>query len=627
MGALTEREPEWLLSGATRWTLEVVRSGFRLLWAGTPPALLRHPPPFRPPASPESRLVLEQEIQTLLLKQAVELVLDLASPGYYCRLFTVPKRTGGFRPVLDLSSLNGFLAKKRFRMETPRSFRESLSPGDWVTSLDLTDAYFHVLVHPQDRKWLRFRWKDQVFQFRALPFGLSLSPWVFTKIVRDVCSLVHRLGIRMRAYLDDWAIQSQSQDLARSHTETVLRHAEALGFNVNLAKSDLIPSQDFLYLGLRFNTVSWVVKPSSDRIDRLLTSIHSLLTRSTASARELAHILGSMEAMVPIVPLAGVAKRLFQREFRARWSQTEADWDSLIPLTDWFPQATSRWLQPGFLTQGVPISLPLPAAEIFSDASHLGWGAHMSGHHVSGTWDSDVSSLHINSLELMAVFNALKELASVLPTGHIRVRSDNSTVIAYINHQGGTVSHSLSLLAEEILEWTHERGIHLSAVHVQGKANILADLLSRPGMILQTEWTLVREALTPVWETFGKPLLDLFATNYSTRLPMFVSPVPDPQAWAVDAMAIPWMGLNAYAFPPFALLSRVLQKWEREQPRLILVAPDWPAQGWYPTLLQCARAKLPLELGPLSLIQPRSGIPHGNIPMLKLTAWLLSPLP
>ena len=627
MGALSERASEWLRLGATPWALEVVRSGFRLLWADRPPALLRNPPPFRPPASPESRLILDSEVRTLLSKRAIEPVSTSSSPGFYCRLFTVPKRTGGFRPVLDLSALNRFLSKKRFRMETPRSFRESLQPGDWVTSLDLTDAYFHILIHPHDRKWLRFRWQDEVYQFRALPFGLSLSPWAFTKVVRELCSLVHRLGIRMRAYLDDWAIQAQSQETALAHTNTVLRHTEALGFNVNLAKSDLLPSQEFTYLGLQFNTVDWVVRPSPDRVDRLLNSISALLPRPSASARALAHILGSMEAMVSIVPLAGVAKRQFQREFRNRWSQKNSSWEDQIPLGTWFQLSTARWLQPGFLTQGVPITLPPPSAEIFTDASHLGWGAHMSGHHVSGVWEDDISSSHINSLELMAVFRALKSLAHHLPSGHIRVRSDNSTVIAYLNHQGGTVSFSLSSLAEELLEWCHARGISLTAVHVQGKANILADLLSRPGTVLQTEWTLVHEALTPVWETFGKPSLDLFATNYSARLPMFVSPVPDPQAWAVDAMTIPWTNLEAYAFPPFALIPRVLHKWAQERPRLILIAPDWPAQGWYPSLLQSARAKLPLSLGPRSLVQPRSGIPHGNIPMLSLTAWLLSPPP
>ena len=91
----------------------------------------------------------------------------------------VPKVTGGWRPVLDLSPLNRFLRRVSFRMETPTSVREAVFHNDWAASLDLTDAYFHVLTHQRFRKWLHFMWSHQVFQFRALPFGLSLSSWLF----------------------------------------------------------------------------------------------------------------------------------------------------------------------------------------------------------------------------------------------------------------------------------------------------------------------------------------------------------------------------------------------------------------------------------------------------------------
>ncbi|KAK7113851.1 hypothetical protein V1264_000014 [Littorina saxatilis] len=101
-------------------------------------------------------------------------------------------------------------------METPASVREALRPSDWVTSIDLTDAYFHILMHRSDRKWLRFLWGDRVFQFRALPFGLSLAPWIFTMIVRQLCALVRQKGIRLRVYLDDWLILSQQSPCAGS---------------------------------------------------------------------------------------------------------------------------------------------------------------------------------------------------------------------------------------------------------------------------------------------------------------------------------------------------------------------------------------------------------------------------
>ena len=153
--------------------------------------------------------MLDQEISSLLQKEAVEEIKD-HSPGFFGRLFCVPKSSGGFRPVLDLSALNKFLKKIRFRMETVSSVRAAIRPGDWATSLDLKDAYFHILIHHRSRKWLRFVWQGKVFQFRALPFGLSLAPWVFTRITREMCIAAHAKGIRLLVYLDDWLILAAS---------------------------------------------------------------------------------------------------------------------------------------------------------------------------------------------------------------------------------------------------------------------------------------------------------------------------------------------------------------------------------------------------------------------------------
>ena len=238
VGALAERVQAWQAIGASPWSIEVIRLGFLPPWAESPAPLTRHPPTFPPPRDPDALSVLDSEVTSLLRRKAVEAVQTKDSPGFYCRLFSVPKKTGGFRPVLDLSALNKFVATRSFRMETPQSFRHSLRPHDWVTSIDLTDAYFHILIRHAFRKWLRFVWDGVAYQFRALPFGLSLSPWVFTKIVREVIAAVHARGIRMRAYLDDWAIQAHDQELARRHTQQVLSMVAALGFNVNLKKSD-----------------------------------------------------------------------------------------------------------------------------------------------------------------------------------------------------------------------------------------------------------------------------------------------------------------------------------------------------------------------------------------------------
>ena len=107
-------------------------------------------------------------------------------------------------------------------------------------------------------------------------------------------------------------------------------------------------------------------------------------------------------------------------------------------------------------------------------------------------------------------------------------------------------------------------------------------------------------------------------------LPVYVSPVLDPEAWGVDALSIPWNNLLAYAFPPFPILGKVVRKAREEGATMILIAPRWEAQSWFPDLLSLVHLDpVPLRLKGRALIQPRSGIPHGNPEILKLHAWFL----
>ena len=117
---------------------------------------------------------------------AVEVVHTPDSLGFYSRLFLVPKPDNRWRPVIDLSALNKFLAIPKFKMDTPESIHASLRKGEWVTSIDLTDAYLHVPIHPQSQKYLRFHFQGVTYQFTSLPFGLATATLIFTSIVKEV---------------------------------------------------------------------------------------------------------------------------------------------------------------------------------------------------------------------------------------------------------------------------------------------------------------------------------------------------------------------------------------------------------------------------------------------------------
>jgi hypothetical protein len=143
-------------------------------------------------------------------------------------------------------------------------------------------------------------------------------------VVRELLASARKLGIRIRAYLDDWLLLAS--DLARCQRDTrrVLELAERLGFGVNVDKSELIPSQRFRYLGMDIDSRSWLRRPSEARIQRLVAKLSSLRASSAASARALAALLGQFESLAPLVPLGGVFKRPLQREFLDRGAQASS---------------------------------------------------------------------------------------------------------------------------------------------------------------------------------------------------------------------------------------------------------------------------------------------------------------
>ena len=211
--------------------------------------------------------------------------------------------------------------------------------------------------------------------------------------------------------------------------------------------------------------------------------------------------------------------------------------------------------------------------------------------------------LHINVLELKAVSLALRQFKDQCQNQTVLVATDNSTVVAYINKQGGTHSAEMCTLLWTIMTWCHHYHITLKARPIPGCHNVMADLLSRFNQVQSTEWSLHAQVFTPH-----------VATHLHHKLPLYVSPIPDPKAWDIDALNINWMGLTAYAYPSTALLHRVIRKIRQCHCLIILIAPGWPGMPWFWDLVQLS-TEIPLQL-PVSttlLKQSYSYIFHNNL--------------
>ena len=317
--------------------------------------------------------------------------------------------------------------------------------------------------------------------------------------------------------------------------------------------------------------------------------------------------------------------RPIQWHLKNNWRVTES-LEKVIPTFRSLHPHLQWWLKENNVLTGQPLHPIKHARQIFTGTSIEGWGTHLDKHTARGTWSLLENKLHINYLELKAVFLALKEFQDLCSDMLPLVATDNTTVVSYINREGGMRSGPRCALLWRILTWCTRKLVTLKARHIPGQLNMVADKLSRLGQTIQTEWSILRQVFQIICSRWHRPQIDLFATRFN-KLPLFVSPVPDRLASAVDALSLPWEDLVAYAFPPAAILGKVVDKLQ-DSPckRIILIVPGWPNMPLFWDLVAIS-SQIPLSLPnlPNLLTQPFSQIPNRNLKNLNLHAWLLEP--
>ncbi|CAJ0929554.1 unnamed protein product [Ranitomeya imitator] len=280
----------------------------------------------------------------------------------------------------------------------------------FMAGLDFKDAYYHLPICAEHQQYLRvavqIQGRIRHFQFTAMPFGLSMAPRVFTKVMLEVMAYLRHQDTLIVLYLDDFLIIGNSASQCKERLTNAISSLQDLGWMVNFKNSRLHPETLQSFLGL---------------------------------------ILYSLRG------------------------------------------------------------------------------------------------------------------------SHIRVLSDNTTVVAYLNHQGGTRSGSLCSAAN-IFNLAENNFLSLTALHIRGVENLKADFLSRH-TLRQGEWTLNPRIFKNIVDIWGLPQIDLFATRNNRQVPMFASLNPTDHPDMIDSLQHLWEYDLAYAFPPMMLIPLVIKKIREEKAR------------------------------------------------------------
>ncbi len=273
--------------------------------------------------------------------------------GFYSPYFIVPKKSGGLRPILDLRVLNRSLHKLPFKMLTQKRIFECVRPRDWFAAIDLKDAYFHVSILPRHRPFLRFAFEGRAYQYKVLPFGLALSPRVFTKVVEGALVPMREQGIRILNYLDDWLILAQSREQLCEHRDLVLSHLSQLGLQVNWEKSKLAPVQriSFSRYGVGFGRTVSTPHRGTCSVGVELPEYNSGAGQRSP-LKLFQRLLGHMAAAAAVTPLGLLHMRPLQHWLHGRvprWAWQRGMYR--VAITPECRQTFSPWSDPCFFGQ------------------------------------------------------------------------------------------------------------------------------------------------------------------------------------------------------------------------------------------------------------------------------------
>ena len=530
---------------------------------------------------------IEMEISKMLSKGIIE-------PANHCSgeilssIFTRPKKDGTYRIILNLKSFNKCIPYQHFKMDTLKTVLNLIEKDCFLASLDLKDAYYSVPVVRNDRKYLRFLWRGQRYQFTCLPNGLSCCPRKFTKLMKPPMTALHRLGHISSNYIDDLILQGKTYTDCVCNVIDTVSQLDPLGFVIHPDKSVFITSQVIIFLGFVINTVTMTIYLTAEKATSVQQICRTLLHRQTYSIRDVAQVIGKL--------VSALFYRALEKDKTIALRQNKGLFDKPMTLSQPAKDELNWWVN-NVLSAFNRISHPPPSLIITSDASHVGWGAACSNISTGGTWSVRESQYHINYLEILAAFFALKTFAKSSQDDHVRLMIDNTTAVSAINHMGTSHSDACHALTKEIWEWCIPRGIWISAAHIPGKENTVADNESRKTSG-PAEWKLDPKSLrTALDDLQFHPEIDLFASRVNHQFPRYCSFRPDPTAEAIDAFTINWHTLKFYAFPPFSIMPAVLKKIQADKGEGICVLPNWPTQSWYPKAMKMM-IQQPVELKP-----------------------------
>ena len=582
-GRLRHFLPQWRHITSDNSVLDMVR-GLHIDLCEFP-SQTTAPSPLR--FTQEEELATDHLISELLNKNAI--VPSEHEPGeFISTIFLRRKSSGAYRLILNLRNFNFFVFFHHFKMDTLARILQLITQECFMGSIDLSDAYLSFFVAFVHQKLLKFMWKNKLYMFVAMPFGLTEAPRKFTKACKAPLAVVRQAGYTIAAYLDDFFQCERTYVECSRAIQFAYNLLVSIGFLPNHKKSVYIPTQRIEALGHVIDSVLMLVSLPPTKTIAIIALCTQAIASPTMSIRHLCTVIGKLISCFLVAPLGKLHYRSLERVKVKALKANKGCFEALCTLSEGCLRDLHWWVA-HLPTAVAPISRGTASSVMTTDASDVAWAACFDGEWANGPFSLMEAPFSTNSKEVLAVLYGLKSFASRLANQHILIMSDSTTAVSVVKKMGSMDSFVHDLLATQIWETALEHNIWISITWIPGKANTDSDLASRE-FSSSTEWALPQchfDNLVQHFRAFGPVTMDLFASRLNFKVKPYVSFIPDPFSCHVDCFTMSWaQPYILYAYPPFSVWPQVLRKIQEDGATVMAVFPLWTGQLWFNRLLE-----------------------------------------
>lgn len=432
-----------------------------------------------------------------LYRQATEQVLKEIQMGHYEVVSTppeiispmgvIPKPDGGVRLIHDCSQPAGKSVNDYCTTDWKQTFSRVddaaalVTEGCYMAKCDLKSAYRSVEISKHSQKVTGFKWqfgKQTVFiKDKRLPFGSKLAPGIFHRLTQAVKRMLNRRGLKATVvYLDDFFIKADTLNECAAALQILVQLVRKLGFQINWNKV-VDPTTKLTFLGIEIDSVNMTLRLPDEKLHQVREELALFQKRTRASKKQLQSLAGKLNFCASVVYGGRVYSRRIIDTFNAlKASNHKAKLnDDIRADISWWQSFMQTFNGRSMLLDKQPIT------SVFTDSCKSAAGGVYDGDWFYLNWDVDwpqISNMHINVKEAMAVYLAVYRWAPLWINKRIIIQSDNKTTVAAIRR--GTSQNPFLMSALRNLFWlSAQYNFHITSKYICGVSNTVADAASR----------------------------------------------------------------------------------------------------------------------------------------------------